>query len=189
MLRIIGLTIAALALPLLASADDDEVLRLPGQGEVKPELKHVGGIGRLVPGGGLLLSFDTNEDGVVTSSEVETGIVAAFTLADANADGRVSPLEQISWSETLPTRDMSLANPARFDPNLDRVVREQEFTDIVQLLASVYADPTTGNIYIADLKAAEQRRQPPEETELAPDRRPPSADQPPGGSRQRSARS
>lgn len=188
MLRIIGLTLAALALPLLASADEDELLRLPGQGEVKPELNHVGGIGRLVPGGGLLLSFDTNEDGVVTPAEVETGISAAFTLADANGDGRVSPLEQISWSEKLPTRDMSLANPARFDPNLDRVVRLDEFTDIVWLLVNVYADPT-GSVNIADLQAVEQRRQPQEETELVPDRRPPDATQPPGGSRQRSARS
>ena len=29
-------------------------------------------------------------------------------------------LEQQAWARSLPTRDNSLANPVRFDPNLDR---------------------------------------------------------------------
>ena len=175
MLRFIILTAFCTASFGLASAQDEDLVRLPGQGEIKEDAPRVSGVQRLVPGGGLLLSFDTDSDGQITQAEVASGINAAFKAADANGDKRISPLEQISWSKRLPTRDASLENPARFDPNLDRIVKEPEFTEIVYLLAGVYADETTGNINVANLKASEQRRRPQEEPELVP---PPRADAP-----------
>ena len=151
---------------------EDEILRLPGQGELKPEAAKIIGsdTGRLIAGGGLLLSFDTDADGIVTPDELDDGIEAAFETADRNADGRMTPLEQMTWAESLPTRDTSLANPSRFDPNLDRVVREAEFADVVRNLAAGLADETTGDIHHDQLKSQTTGRRVIEEP-VAPPRR------------------
>lgn len=171
MLRMIVACFTCLVLPMAASADQD-LVRLPGQGELKPDAAaYASDIGRLIPGGGLLLSFDTNRDGRITDAEISTGIEAAFIFADANADGRMTPLEQIKWTETLPTRDASLANPARFDPNLDRVVRNEEFNEIVHAFAARYKDETIGAIPVEALKSKQRGRLAPEEPEAAPARR------------------
>ncbi len=140
--------------PLPAHADDDEIVRLPGRGQIKdlaarPSPK----VDRLIPGGGLILSFDGDRDGIVTASEVEIGISEAFAEADDNADGRLSPLEQAAWAAALPTRDDTLANPARFDPNLDRVVSFEEFAGVVGAFAAGLADASTGDVRLASLKA------------------------------------
>lgn len=146
-------------LPVLAQAEGegDDLVRLPGQGLVKPDSAPAQrNIGRLVPGGGLFASFDINDDGVVTAQELETGIRAAFEAADANADGLLVALEQLDWAGGLPTRDDTLSNPVRFDPNLDRVVTFEEFRDVVSKLAASYQEPD-GRIEIARLSAAEPR--------------------------------
>jgi len=153
--KIIGFILLAFLFFDPAYADED-VVRLPGQGEIKQELQ--GEIyGRLVPGGGLLLSFDADKNGEITPQEIEKGIPTAFDLADRNEDKRMTPLEQISWIETLPTRDVSLANPARFDPNLDRSVRIEEFTEIILALAANYADPTSGSVFVDALKSDSEK--------------------------------
>jgi EF hand len=135
----------------------DDIVRLPGQGRLKPDAPHGRHTsGRLVPGGGLIVSFDANDDGHVTPDELRTGAVAAFTLADANSDGSLSALEQQDWANNLPTRDDTLANPVRFDPNLDRVVSVGEFVSVVAQLTADHADPD-GNIYLSKLAAPEPR--------------------------------
>ena len=159
-----------LALPLCGATAQEDLVRLPGQGEVKSEAAHIEGIGRLIPGGGMLMSFDADRDGNITPTELNEGIKAAFTKADANADGRMTPLEQIKWTKTLPTRDISLNNPARFDPNLDRRVRYEEFTEIILGFAALHADPETGIVRVLALKSEQQGRAPQEEPEFAPKR-------------------
>jgi len=162
-----------------AHADDDGLVRLPGQGELKPDATYIEGIGRLVPGGGLLLSFDADQDMQITPDEISAGIEAAFLKADENEDGRITPLEQIKWTETLPTRDASLANPARFDPNLDRSVRDEEFRDVIFAFAAIHADEQTGIIPVTNLKSAQQGRLPQEEPEFAPARQETEEAEPP----------
>lgn len=154
----------------IASAEDD-IVRLPGQGELKPEAaKKIIGAERLISGGGLILSFDADADGKITMAELESGVAIAFETADRNDDGRITPLEQMAWADGLPTRDTSLANPARFDPNLDRVVREAEFTEVVISFASGLADETTGDIHLERLKSNFTGRRAIEEP-VAPPRR------------------
>ncbi|MEL7480967.1 MAG: hypothetical protein AAGJ29_05360 [Pseudomonadota bacterium] len=154
----------------LSSMADDELVRLPGQGEVKPiaSLQALGA-DRLVPGGGLLLSFDADQDGRVTTAEVADGIPVAFAAADADEDGFLTPLEQIAWADRLPTRDASLSNPARFDPNLDRRVTFDEFSGVVLQFAEGYADEVSGDVIVADLRSKGPRS---EEDEEAADQRP-----------------
>ena len=183
-LLILLLMMTAPALSQTAPDDGEELLRLPGSGEFRPDLTKPRALDRLVPGGGLLMSFDADEDGVITSEEVALGIPAAFAKADDNEDGRITPLEQVRWSETLPTRDTSLANPARFDPNLDRAVRIEEFQDVITVFAAIYADETTGNITLDALKAKERKdkRRDEEGQRPSPQDNPRSRQQPPGRS-------
>lgn len=139
------------------AAETDDIVRLPGQGEVKAgdrRARHAAG--RLVAGGGLVMSFDADGNGRVTPAELRSGAIAAFAVADTNQDGRLSALEQQDWAHSLPTRDDTLANPVRFDPNLDRVVSEGEFVAVVAQLATTYAD-ADGNIYLAKLEAPDPK--------------------------------
>ncbi|MEM8634891.1 MAG: hypothetical protein AAGF33_07940 [Pseudomonadota bacterium] len=171
MLRLCSCFIFLAIAPAASSAQD--VVRLPGQGEVKREAApQLSNTERLIPGGGLLLSFDSDHDGRVSDDELFTGIEAAFAAADLNQDGYLTPLEQISWSESLPTRDASLSNPARFDPNLDRRVDAEEFAMVVSSFARDLADEESGEVVIASLKSTRRDRQEQREEQAArPDRR------------------
>lgn len=156
----------ALALPFTAAAsgdegvDADEIVRLPGQLAARPDRKPPpGGMPgkgeRLVAGGVLILSFDTNGDGTVSRPELNAGIKAAFAEADANGDGQLTALEQQAWAASMPVRDDTLANPVRFDPNLDRIVTLEEFTTVIYQLAASYEDGD-GNIAVASLTAPDK---------------------------------
>ena len=158
-LTILGLIALGTSLSAHAQVDEDEILRLPGQGEVRsPQLRERAKADRLKPGAGLFLTFDSNEDGRISQFEIDAGIPLAFRIADRNEDGFLTALEQQDWAASLPTRDDSLANPFRFDPNLDRRVDLDEFTTVIVNLGTDYADETTGDILVADLKAPRLER-------------------------------
>ncbi len=163
-LSIIALVAGSFAMTAQAQVDvqvdEDEIVRLPGQGEVRDKrVKDKARADRLKPGGGLFITFDQDEDGRISSSEIDSGIPVAFQAADKNQDGHLTALEQQDWAASLPTRDDSLANPFRFDPNLDRRVDLDEFTLVINNLGLDYADEASGDIIIADLKAPRPRRQ------------------------------
>lgn len=162
MIRSSALAILLLAAPLgyASSSDDpDGLVLLPGQGELRDRAdRERAGSDRLKPGGGLFVSFDADTDGTITLEEVRAAIPAAFAEADANADGNLSALEQQDWAKSLPTRDDSLANPTRFDPNLDRRVDLAEFTAVIESLHTDYLNEETGLLQLPDLKAPKKRR-------------------------------
>ena len=138
-----------------APGDADDIVRLPGQGQVKAPPRHDRPSGereRLVPGGGLIVTFDGDANGRVTQAELLEGAQIAFLTADANEDGSLSAFEQIAWADQLPTRDDTLANPVRFDPNLDRMVSLEEFLTVVRQLAADYADSGSGDIILTSLR-------------------------------------
>lgn len=151
------LVFAALPAGAQAEGDGDDLVRLPGQGLVKPDSAPAQRkLARLVPGGGLFASFDTDEDGNISPDELTDGTRAAFKAADANADGQLVALEQLDWAASLPTLDDTLANPVRFDPNLDRVVTFDEFEAVIVQLAANYQD-SSGTIQIARLAAPDPK--------------------------------
>lgn len=157
---IAALASCSLALTAAADIDEDELVRLPGQGEVRDEaLRERAKADRLKPGAGLFITFDQDGNGRISSREIEAGIPAAFETADANEDGYLTALEQQDWAQSLPTRDDSLANPFRFDPNLDRRVDLDEFTMVIVNLGQDYANEETGDILVAELKAPKPRAQ------------------------------
>ena len=169
-LMTLGLIAAAFALPAIAqdiepehiqeaSVDEDEIVRLPASGEVRSERDRKRlQADRLKAGGGLLASFDSDENGRISRVELKAGIEAAFEAADANADGELTALEQQAWAQNLPTRDDSLANPVRFDPNLDRRVSLAEFSAVITNLWSDYRDEDSKELRIASLRAPEEEK-------------------------------
>nr|WP_070960339.1 hypothetical protein [Hyphomonas sp. Mor2] len=179
-----SLSAACLTFTAHAQADEDELLRLPGQGEVRDDaLRQRAQADRLKPGAGLFITFDTDNNGRISPTEIDAGIPAAFERADNNEDGYLTALEQQDWARSLPTRDDSLANPFRFDPNLDRRVDLEEFTLVINNLGLDYADELSGDIIIADLKAPRLTRE--DRPGGRGDARPDAADRqrPGGGSR------
>lgn len=158
---------ASLPVNAQASEETDGIVRLPGAGLVKADARIGLAHDRLVPGGGLLASFDRNADGLITQAEITAGIALAFADADSNGDGQLGALEQQAWAERLPTRDDSLANPVRFDPNLDRIVTIEEFGGVIAGLALAYSRED-GSIEIARLAAPEKKPDPRAFSEVAP---------------------
>ena len=163
--------IAAMLVAPSFAEDKDDLVRLPGQGEVKSERIAQVGAARLAPGGGLMASFDTDANGRISIQELETGIKAAFIAADANADGELTPLEQQDWAGNLPTRDESLLNPARFDPNLDRLVNEKEFSFVIRSIAEGYREDGSTEVVLATLKRDPRRETEESEDNSRPDPR------------------
>ena len=153
-----------IAAPALADQEDD-LVRLPGQGEVKKERIAEVGAERLAPGGGLMASFDADLNGRVSLEELEAGIRDAFVAADTNGDGELTPLEQQDWANNLPTRDESLLNPARFDPNLDFMVSVEEFSEVIHAMAAGYSEKDSDEVVLASLKRDPKQKK----DELDPD--------------------
>ena len=138
---------------------DDELVRLPGSGEVKSDrARQKLRADKLKAGGGLLASFDKDEDGRISKAELKNGIDAAFTAADTDGDGQLTAFEQQDWAASLPTRDNSLANPVRFDPNLDRRVSLAEFSAVITNLWSDYREEGDTVLRVASLKAPEDKK-------------------------------
>lgn len=156
-MRLAALLLTSAAFTTPAFAQEDDLVRLPGKGEVKRERIADLGAKRLAPGGGLITSFDTDNNGRVSKAELDAGIAAAFLAADANADGGLTPLEQQDWASKLPTRDESLFNPARFDPNLDRFVNEEEFSFVIHSMAEGYTEDGSSEVVLASLKRKPRR--------------------------------
>ncbi|RIJ25864.1 EF-hand domain-containing protein [Henriciella barbarensis] len=170
----LGLIAFACALPSLAQdllvvtevstddvtiEDEDAIVRLPANGEVRSRRDRERlQADKLKLGGGLLASFDTNEDGVVSRADLSAGIESAFADADANGDGELTALEQQAWARSLPTRDNSLANPVRFDPNLDRRVSFEEFSAVISDLWNDYRDDGDDVLKVSALKAPEEKK-------------------------------
>mgnify|MGYP000332849837 CR=1 FL=1 len=165
MIALSAAALCAIAAPASADAGEDnldELVLLPGQTYPGPSKRkappNAHAPNRLVSGGGLIVSFDTNLDGTVTPAELAAGISASFSEADTNADGYISPLEQLTWAENQPIRDDTLGNPARFDPNLDRRASFDEFKTVLKQFAADFAGES-GDINLADLKAPKPERQ------------------------------
>ena len=156
-MRLAALILTAACLTTPSYAQDDDIVRLPGQGEVKKDRVAEVGAHRLAPGGGLMTSFDTDGNGRVSQAELNEGIAKAFETADANADGELTPLEQQDWASLLPTRDESLFNPARFDPNLDRIVSLDEFSAVIHTMADGYSEEGSSEVVLASLKRKPRR--------------------------------
>ena len=161
---------ALMPLPVMA---DEELVRLPGKGELRtPEQAATDRPVMLKPGSGLFMTFDSDTNGAISAMEIEAGIPVAFKRADRNGDGYLTALEQRAWADSLPTRDDSLANPVRFDPNLDRRVSLEEFDLVINNLARDFREDGAAEILLAKLKAPRNENTPSLASRLLSDTQP-----------------
>lgn len=74
-------------------------------------------------------TMDTNQDRVVSASELAVGIKTEWALADANNDEITSAVEIGEWAEiSLGSRD-TLPNHMSFDRNLSGSITQTEFAE------------------------------------------------------------
>lgn len=176
---IMGLALPVMACGALADTDseaqtslevDDDIERIetvtrPDRDAILKAKRPTG----LKDGASLFISFDTDQDGRVDAAEIEAGIAAAFETADRNANGFITALEQQAWANNLRPADSSLANPVRFDPNLDRRISFEEFETVITDLAGDYSDAVSGDVIIADLKTSQNGKTPEERAQSLED--------------------
>ena len=78
-LSLAGLASLSVCFTAQAQVDDDELFRLPGQGEIRSEgLREQAKATRLKPGAGLFITFDLDENGRISTTEIDAGIPVAF---------------------------------------------------------------------------------------------------------------
>lgn len=107
---------------------------------------------RIVRAGAMVFaSFDANLDGAVTDAEVAEGAVRSFRVADGDADGVLSGLEQGDWARRVGSGPDVLSNPMTFDADLDRQVTEAEFVAGIRRLAGQHKRPGAGDIQLRDM--------------------------------------
>lgn len=78
----------------------------------------------------MLLRYDGNEDGMVTREEMEAGLKADFSTADANGNGKLDTSEIRAENDRRVARDGLDAAPLR-DWNLDGLADMDEFSNAV----------------------------------------------------------
>lgn len=92
------------------------------------------------PGALLFATFDSNQDLIITDSEIESGARRAFINADADADGVLTPLEQRSWAGRIGSENDVLANPTTFPATIPGQVTEDEFVAGLKLFSQRFVD-------------------------------------------------
>jgi hypothetical protein len=104
------------------------------------------GVRLVKPGALLFASYDTDQNGRITRTEVETGAQRSFAVADANKDGEIAGFEQNAWAESIGSIDDVLSNPMSFDVNLDKRITPAEFAQGLRRLATPLEDAGSGDI-------------------------------------------
>lgn len=104
----------------------------------------------------MLLRYDFNHDGSITRSEMEQGLLADFTAADTNHDGRLDPDEVRAVNQMRWSRDASTTSPL-VDWNHDGYVDFDEFAAAPRSLFDQLDTDGNGILSPAELKPQEQR--------------------------------
>lgn len=92
----------------------------------------------LPPTANLLLRYDTDQNGVVSRAEMDTGVNADYELADADSSGCIAGPEIRAENVRRLSRDVGVASPIA-DWNLDGCVNMNEFGSSIRNYFS-YAD-------------------------------------------------
>lgn len=99
----------------------------------------------------VFVSFDADQDAVLTMAEIEQGLGVEWARADTNSDGMLAPLEFSRWS------DLALGGGAMspyrldFDRNVDNTITEEEFRSEFLARARDYDSDGDGRITRAEM--------------------------------------
>lgn len=139
--------IITLAMSASAAA---QVQRIPQQGQGP-------GFGlenaRYIRSGALLfVTFDNNQDFLITEQEIIEGARNTFKLADADGDGEMSPIEQRSWAAMITSESDVLGNSRMCARMLEKNVNEDEFVQCLVQFSERFTDrDENGSIRISGL--------------------------------------
>lgn len=81
----------------------------------------------------LFATMDTNNDRVISQSEINTGLASEWSFADTDANGSVTPFEASNWAKASLGSTTALPNRLSFDTDLNAIVTELEFSQRIQL--------------------------------------------------------
>lgn len=165
---------------LAQTATEEPAVEAPAAGTATPEATEAGDTGaaalgrrgdrpsRGVPGLAPLELYDTDEDGTITQSEIETCRAECFAAADANGDGALSSEELIALEEAIreemrQARATARAAAAitRMDDNGDGLLQAEELEARTPPLAPIFDEldaDNDGGISQAELEAGRPAR-------------------------------
>lgn len=104
----------------------------------------------LPPSANLLLRYDTDQDGVVSRTEIDNGLRADYALADVNGDNCIGSDEIRAENDRRLERDGGVASPIR-DWNLDGCVNANEFGSSIRSYFSFADRSQDGEVSSAEL--------------------------------------
>lgn len=115
----------------------------------------------IVPGGILLLRFDTDNDYKISTVEIEEGLTVSFDLADKDESGTLSLFEYRDWAALALGSPTALPDWMSVDRNQDRTISRMEFDGAFMRIAHRHGltedAPLELSMLVRDFEAAQQR--------------------------------
>jgi Ca2+-binding EF-hand superfamily protein len=108
-----------------------------------------------------MLSFDANNDGIVTKEELEAGLQRQFAAADTNGDGRLDAAEMQAENDRR-WRQSGTASSPLIDWNQDGVIDFAEFATTARTLFGQLDRDRGGTLAGVELRVPVARRAPPD---------------------------
>jgi len=145
--------IAASALMVLAACASGPrgpgELRAGGAPQVRSGL--IGATHVVSTGGLLIAGFDANGDAAVDRAELAAGAARAFSAADADGSGGVTPVEHGNWAQIWLGSRSAVPGWITFDNNLDNDITPAEFNDTLDDLFTRLDQDKNGSVTRSEL--------------------------------------
>ena len=131
---------------------------MPGSAAARPLLPQAADLQRNIRD---MLSFDANNDGIVTKEELEAGLQRQFAAADTNGDGKLDAAEMQSENDRR-WRQSGTASSPLIDWNQDGVIDFAEFATTARTLFGELDRDHGGTLAGVELRVPVARRAPPD---------------------------
>ena len=129
---------------------------MPGGAAVRPLLPQAADLQRNIQD---MLSFDANNDGIVTKEELEAGLQRQFAAADTNGDGKLDAAEMQAENDRR-WRQSGTASSPLIDWNQDGVIDFAEFATTARTLFGQLDRDHGGTLAGVELRVPVARRAP-----------------------------
>ncbi len=94
----------------------------------------------------VFVSFDANNDLVVSEEELTAGLTREFARADTNGDGQLQPIEFQNWANVALGGGQIGPFRLDFDRNVDNVITREEFENEFRARFRDYDSDENGSV-------------------------------------------